>query len=116
MLRKRMRVPAEILKDGKGLTKRSSPFFIVRSRPNHLSHDRFAVVVSIKTSPKATERHTLKRRITAALTAPLTTPLLEKAGGGQEGANRDIIVSVLPAARNLGRKELLLELGKLLKN
>lgn len=100
MLARRSRLPASVLKDTRGFGKRSSQFFIVRSRANRLAHSRFAVVVSAKVDRSAVGRHRLKRRAMGRLRL--------EAGG------RDVVVTILPAARHLPRKQFLREIDQTL--
>lgn len=91
MLAKRLRLPAEELEDTRSWAKNSSSFFIARKRPRRLLYARFAVIVGIKVDKRSSMRHLLKRRV--------ATELYKH----REGAH-DIIVSVLPAARDLPAK------------
>jgi ribonuclease P protein component len=98
---KRRRLPAAELKDTRGFAKRSSQYFIVRSRVNGLPHSRFAAIVGAKVDKSSVGRHLLKRRIAESL-----QPMKD---------NRDIVVTVLPAAKELPRKQFLQELEKVIK-
>lgn len=97
---KRLRLPAAVLKDTRGFNKRSSHFFIVRTKSNQLPHPRLAVIVSAKVDRTSAGRHRLKRR---------ATEHLRLLSGG-----RDLILTVLPAAKDLPRKTFLQEMAKLL--
>lgn len=96
----RLRLPTSALQDTRGFTKRSSRLFVVRFKANQLSHPRFAIIVSVKVDRSSVGRHRLKRRATERLRSRL---------GGW-----DMIVTVLPAAKDLPRKEFLQELDRLL--
>ena len=96
----RFRLPAEILKDSRGLYKRSSSFFILRARPNGLKHPRFAAIVGAKVDRRSSVRNKLKRRIREFLR---TKP-----------DPRDLIVTVLPPAAKAPQKTFMKELEQIL--
>jgi ribonuclease P protein component len=99
MLPKKLRLPARSPRGGAWTTKKPSPFFTIRTRPNQLGHPRIAVAVGLKVDKRATRRHLIKRRVVAMLRE-------------WEKGNRDIIVSVMPPAAELSRKTFIEELKR----
>lgn len=85
--------------DLRGFAKRSSSFFVARSKPNGAGRPRFAVVVGIKVDARAAERHKFKRWVAGYL--------IRQGYGGE-----DLVVALLPAAAKLKKKAFLEELAK----
>ena len=96
----RFRLPAAELKDTRGFAKKHSQAFIVRAKANGLKHPRIAVIVPAKVDRTAVGRHRMKRRVMERIRAK---------GGGW-----DVVVTALPASRDMPRKALAVEMDKLL--
>lgn len=97
MLPKRSRVPAESFsRNGKSIF--SDGYVTIKSRANHLTHDRLGVVVGLRVSKSAVQRNRLKRK---------TFGFLEKQiqlNNNKEG--KDLILILKPSIINLTNEEM----------
>jgi ribonuclease P protein component len=97
MLKKKFRLTREAFR---GARLRSGPrteFFLIKESPSSLPHARFAVLVPKKIEKKAVKRNQIRRRFYRALGA-LGAPVLL--------SRRDLIIQVLPPAREAPYKEI----------
>ena len=66
MLSKKFRLPVKDFRSQRTASIKT-PSLIIRVCTNQLSHNRFAVIISAKTEPKSTRRHTIKRKIISVI-------------------------------------------------
>ena len=102
MLSKKYRLPVQLfIKQRAQILK--SPYFLIRIYPTSNDYSRFAVVVSKKTSLKATQRNRMKR-----LAYNTLSTLKEKL------SVFDYIINVLPKSGNLPKEEFIKKLHELI--
>ncbi len=82
-----------------------SEFFGIRANPNDLKFSRFGVVISKKVSPSAVVRNKIKRIIFDFIRLEKLHLL----------AGKDILLTVLPPAAKLNKKELEGGMGEILQ-
>jgi ribonuclease P protein component len=101
VIARRRRIPGPQLPVFKGKTIARSSLFILKAASDGLAHSRFAVVVGKNVDPRSVRRHAWKRRIAAQLAARDFGPY-------------DIVIIVLPDARTILPKDIVLEFQKFL--
>jgi len=87
MLSKKFRFPVKDFRNQKSFSIKTQSL-LVRFCPNQLAHNRFAVIISAKTEPKSTRRHTIKRKIIS---------VVEK----WPNLRQDFLLSLFISARNI---------------
>ncbi|MBI5401262.1 ribonuclease P protein component [Candidatus Wolfebacteria bacterium] len=96
MLAKKYKLPIKEFLDKKPRISGRTEFFLMRILPNNLKFSRFGVVISKKVSASAVVRNKIKRTIFDFLR-------IEKL---HIPAGKDVLLTVLPPAAKLNKKEL----------
>ncbi len=96
-----LRLPREEFEKfgGRAAEKSASSYFLVKTKRNNVTGNRFGVVVGARVDKRATVRNALKRLVSRVVK--------EWPANG-----RDFLVIVLPSAATLHKKELAQDLGR----
>ena len=94
MLAKKYRLPIQTVLGKSGATSKNS-LFTVKIFPSPLPYCRFGIIISKKTSARATKRNYIRRQFFSAI-----EPFIKKEAG------KDILIIVAPAAMRAGSIEL----------